>query len=350
MIGIICFLSTRYAQFANKYLDILEKNNIQYEFIFWNREGDYKGDKENWISFNEKVNSFQPFYKKISSFIKYSIFMRKKIKEKKYDKLIVLISQTAIPLADILLFKYKKRYIFDYRDVTYENIKPYRWLINKIVKNSCFTAISSNGFLKYLDEDNEYSISHNIRKCELKSIKKSYSNKIRVVYWGMVRQLEFNFKICDLFANDNRFELYYHGAGYHEQLKKYCQKNNYSNIYITGAYQLKEIDEFVKDTDIVLNLYENDKQQKPAMTVKFYDSIIYGRPMIVNSGSYMSELVNKYNLGFVVDIKSDSFLNELYIKYTNNDFCVYQNNRFILIDKIKDDDENFKKKVLKYLL
>ena len=42
----------------------------------------------------------------------------------------------------------------------------------------------------------------------------------------MVRQPNFNYKICDEFAKDNRFELYYHGAGYHEEIKLYCNNKN----------------------------------------------------------------------------------------------------------------------------
>lgn len=346
MIGIFCFLSTRYAQFANKYIEILEENNIPYEFIFWNREGEYKGGKENWIPFNEEVNSFQPFYKKIFSFIKFSMFMRKKIKEKKYDKLIILISQTAIPLADILLFKYNHKYIYDYRDVTYENIKWYRKLINKIANKSCFTAISSKGFLKYLNSENDYVVSHNTRNFQLLNIEKNNANKIRIVYWGMVRQLDFNCKICDLFANDDRFELYYHGAGYHNELRKYCEEKKYKNIFITGAYKLEDIKEFVKDTDIVLNLYENDKQQKPAMTVKFYDSIMYDRPMIVNKDSYMAELVSEYNLGMISNLENDKWIDELYNNYINFDYENYEENRKKIYNNILKDDKEFEKKLI----
>lgn len=346
MIGIVCFLSTRYAQFAYKYINVLEKNKIPYEFIFWNREGDYNEEKDNWIPFDENINSFQPFYKKIFSFIKFSIFMRKKIKERKYDKLIVLISQTAIPLTDLLLFKYKKKYIYDYRDVTFENIKLYKMLINKLVKNSCFTAISSKGFMKYLDSDNTYVLSHNTRNFELLNIDKNNSSKIRIVYWGMVRQLDFNCKICDLFANDDRFEIYYHGAGYHNELKEYCKEKKYENIIITGSYNLENIKEFVKNTDIILNLYDNDKQQMPAMTVKFYDSIMYGKPMLVNKYSYMSQLVNEYNLGFIFDEKDNFILDKLYEQYTQFNYCNYEVMRKEIYELIKEDDIRFEKKLI----
>ena len=45
-----------------------------------------------------------------------------------------------------------------------------------------------------------------------------------------------------------------------------------------------------------MNLYENDKQQKAALTVKLYDGIRYGLPMIIAKDSYMEEYIGKYDI------------------------------------------------------
>lgn len=349
MIGIVCFLSTRYAQFAHKYINILEKNNITYEFVFWNREGEYKGGKDNWIPYNKELNTFQPFYKKIFAFCSFARYMRKIIKEKKYDKLVILISQTAIPLMDLLLFKYKNKYVFDYRDITYENFKLYRNIIDKIIEKSFFTAISSKGFTNYISDSAKLIISHNTRNFDLKQIEKEKYSKIRVVYWGMVRQLEFNCKVCDVFSKDQRFELYYHGAGYDKELKEYCEKKEYKNIKITGKYKLEEIEEFAKKSDIILNLYENDKRQKDAITVKFYDSIQYGIPMLVMEGSYMDKIVDKNYLGFSINIFENNALDKLYEKYTYFNYKKYKKNIYKIKRKIDEDDGNFEKKLLDFI-
>lgn len=346
MIGIISFLSTRYAQFAYKYINILEEHKVEYEFVFWNREGDYKENKENWISYNREINSFQPFYKKIFGFLGFTHFMRKLIKENKYEKLIILTTQTAIPLYDILLSKYKNKYIYDYRDVTYENYSWYKKLVNRLVKYSNFTSISSYGFLKVINSNNKTIISHNSRDFKLEKIPKKESNKIRITYWGMVRQLETNYKICDIFAADDRFELTYHGAGFHEELKKYCKSKGYSNIRITGKYELGDIKEFASETDIILNVYENDKTQKNAVTVKFYDSIQYGIPMMVMDESYMSELVETYKLGFKFNYHNKNLNDILYNEFKKFDFIKYQQNRQEIFNIIKEDDNDFERKVI----
>lgn len=350
MIGIICFNSLRYAQFIYKYTKILDKENIEYEVVYWNREGDSIAQDKNWISYEKRINTFQPFYKKIFSFISFTCFMYKTILNKKYDKLIILTTQTAIPLFPLLMSKYRNKYIYDYRDITYENIGIYKFMVNKLIDTSCFTAISSRGFIdsKFLDSHNgKYVISHNCRNLDLLNLKRKPSNKIRIVYWGQVRQVQFNKKICDLFGNDDRFQIIYHGAGFHDELKKYIEIKKYKNIHITGAYYLHEIESFAENTDYILNMYENDKQQKPAMTVKFYDALKYGLPMLVTKGSYMSKIVDEYNLGLSIDLDERN-VKDILINKKKDIYNGIGNNIKKMYDSVRKDDLFFEKELRRF--
>lgn len=346
MIGIFSFLSLRYAQFVYKYTNILDEQTIPYELVIWNRDSLERPKKKNWIFYEYPLDSFQPFYKKIRGFLSFSMYMRRMIKDRKYDKIIILTTQTAIPLYDILLCKYKNKYIYDYRDVTFENLKPYRALVNSLIRNSNFTAISSKGFINNLNASSKFVMSHNTRDFRITPIKKTISDRIRVVFWGMIRQLEYNKKICDLFSKDNRFELIYHGEGYRRELESYCNQKNYKNIKFTGAYILEDIRKFAIETDLVLNCYENDKKQKPAMTVKFYDSIQYGLPMLVTKGSYMAKYVEKYGIGVSVDFENDKNLEEVYQWAIENKKVT--DDIKIVADQIISDDVIFKEKLLNF--
>lgn len=350
MIGILCFNSLRYAQYVYKYTDILDSNSIPYELVYWNREGDSIPKGSNWIGYKERLNTFQPFYRKIIAFLRYIDFLKKRIAEKKYDRLIVLTSQTSVSLYRTLIRKYKGKYIYDYRDVTYENFFLYKLIVRKLIRNSCFTAISSNGFLHngyFSKKDGSFVISHNTRVFEKKELNHNKNNRIRVVYWGMVRQVEYNKKICDYFANKTNIDLIYHGAGFHKELAAYCSEKKYKNIVFTGAYSLEEISSFVKETDFILNTYENDKVQQSAMTVKFYDSIMYGIPMIVTKGSYMSKLVNKEGLG--VNINLDQPFEDFLREISSFDYNLYSINVDKIYNRIKREDSFFEMELLKFV-
>ena len=75
-----------------------------------------------------------------------------------------------------------------------------------------------------------------------------------------------------------------------------------NNIVFIGRYTVDQIPSFVEQTDVLLNLYENDEQQKLAMTVKLYDGIRYGLPMLISKGSYMGELMQTNDFVYVTDV------------------------------------------------
>lgn len=275
--------------------------------------------------------------------------MYKQIRKKRYTSLIVAITQTAVPLFPLLLTRYKEKFIYDYRDITYENIPLYRRIVNKLVKNSCFTAVSSKGFVEsgFLDKSDKITISHNTTVFEQTPIKRTCSDAIRIVYWGMVRQVKFNKKICDLFGKDERFTLVYHGAGFHKELDDYCKQKGYS-ISFTGPYKRNEIGSFVANTDFMLNAYENDKQQKPAMTVKFYDSLIDVVPMIVSADSYMANICEQNSLGIPFDFENAKNLDELYKKIKNFDEDIFRKNSKEILEQVKKEDKFFEKKLIDF--
>ena len=161
MIAVIGFSDLHVMQFLEKYTNVFDKYDIDYKVIYWNRslvENNIK-NKEKYISFDYKINTYQPFYKKILGFLKYARFVRKLINKNKYEKLVILTTQTAIPLYDILIKKYKDKYIYDYRDITKEfKLSFYKKMVIKMIKNSKYTMFSSKGFIKALNLENSNKI------------------------------------------------------------------------------------------------------------------------------------------------------------------------------------------------
>lgn len=350
MIGIIGFNSLKYMQFLNIYKDILDDIGVGYEVVFWNREGDEQPRHDNYFGFNETVDTFTPFIKKVPAFIRYVLFVKRQIKSKKYDKLIILTTQTAVPLGRLLFKKYKKKYIFDYRDVTYERFAFYHRLVKRLARNSAFTAVSSPKFLDTLKTDKaKFVVSHNCSKLRAEYVEKASADKIRIVYWGMIRQTEFVKRLCDAFANDERIELTFHGKGYgNAELAEYTAKNRYANIYFTGIYKRDQIKSFAENTDILLNTYENDPVQQPAMTVKLYDAMRYGLPMLVTKDSYMARFSEKYGLGLSFDLDDERSVDRVVEWYGGLKQDELRKNCSAAIEVINKDNRAFVDDVIKF--
>ena len=59
-------------------------------------------------------------------------------------------------------------------------------------------------------------------------------------------------------------------------------------------------------------MIENDIQQKPALTVKMYDSMRHMLPMIVSKGSYMSKYLKGYNFIYRLSLDNIDTCDEIY--------------------------------------
>lgn len=345
-------------QYLYKYTNVLDERGIDYDVIYWNREGliEKNGFNGNSIEFKDEIDSYQPIRKKIKSFIKYSYFIRKKLDEKKYDRIIVLTTQTACSIFDILLFKYKGKYIFDYRDVTKELSTPiFKNCVRLLISNSKYTMMSSPGFINLLGvkKRKNVQIAHNTQGLTLSDKAKTSVNKtgkITISFWGTIRQMEFNKKVCDLFGNDDRFIVYFHGKGLDKELKAFCDKRHYSNVIFTGRYNTDKITDFVDNTDILHCLYENDKIQKLAMPVKAYDAIKYRIPLLVSRDSEVERFYfgKKCALSLNID-DGDKVKKEIYSWYRGLSFEELSNEFDMLNKKIEKDDKEFKRKLLCFI-
>lgn len=358
MVGIIFVGDIRFCPYLSKYEEILKNENIKYEIIFWDREPDKEKyfDKNNIHVYKRKSKLQKNPIRKIIDFIFFGRYVKKYINEKKYNKLIILSTMSGIFILDILLRKYKGKYIFDFRDLSFEHIKIFYNLEDKLIKYSNFTCISSEGFKEILPKGYNYIISHNFNNNDLLKSKKilnctsSDSKKINISYFGFIRQYNNIKKIIDRFADDCRFNLYFHGDGPdYEKVKSYCIKNNFKNIYCTGLYTANKKQKYMLETDIINDYYSIDRNIKYATANKIYDSILYKKPVLVNKLAYDNKNVEKYGIGFSGNVEDKAFVDDLYNAYINFDFKKFNKNCDIAIKNILDDERIYVKKIKKFL-
>ena len=335
------FTKIKYMPYMNFYLENIDPNKNQVHILYWNRDL----QDENIEKYSNCIlHEFRCYQEddvskisKIKNFIRYHRYAKRLIKQESFDFIFVLHSLTGVLIADVLKKKYSGKYIFDYRDSTYEAFSPFQKTIGKIVENSVASFVSSDAFRRFLPEQCASKIytSHNLLLDSLshRNEKKDNgipSDKIRIAFWGFIRHEEINKEIICKIAADSRFELHYYGR---EQqvawnLKAYAAELNAENVFFHGEYTPEQRYEFVRQTDIIHNIY-CDANMMLAMANKYYDGLIFRIPQICMQGSFMGEKAEKAGIGFGVNPYENNFTEILYNKYLNTD----KNEFFLHCDK-----------------
>lgn len=324
---IMGFTKIKYMPYMNFYLESIDKDRNDIHILYWNRDLQDE-DLSEYKSFT--IHEFRCYQEddvskisKISSFLKYRKFVYKVIQKNKFDLIFVLHSLPGVLLSDVLTRQYQDKFIFDYRDSTYESISIFKKIVGDLVKKSKVTFVSSDGFRKFLPLECESKIftSHNLLKESLehrtdKEINGISSDKIRIAFWGFIRHEEINRVIIEKISLDKRFELHYYGR---EQqvalnLKKYVNDINATNVYFHGEYQPEDRYKFILTTDIIHNIYYDDNTML-AMGNKYYDGIIFRIPQICMQGSFMGKCASKGEIGMECNPDDNDFCDKIYSYY-----------------------------------
>ena len=354
MVGIIIVGDIELSPFSKKYTKEMEAKNIPYEIIHWNRSGKENPEDNSRLTHFEQVNRFGSLISKARPFFNFRSFAKKAIKEKKYDKLIILTTQTAVILADVVLSrKYKNKYFFDYRDPSYEYIRLYRMLINKIIINSYATSVSSPGFLKYLTDKKELIMSHNFQdkfydERLFKCSPRKEEGKVIVGCIGYLRQLEFLEKLSDIFGKDERFEFHIYGSGdCEDELREYAKQ--YENVHVFGGYLEKDKMEIVDSFDMICYYFLDNFVNTPGIANRFYDGVIRKKPLFGSSRIYAGELIEKKGLGISLDEDDPGLTDKLFDYYENFDREQFEKNCEDYLETVMEDEKRFTDAIKEFL-
>ena len=128
----------------------------------------------------------------------------------------------------------------------------------------------------------------------------------------------------------------------------YIYSNNVNNAIVTGKYEKIDEDRIVSDSDMINILLPHNMVSDYLMSNRFYLSVIYGKPMIVNSDCTQSYYVSKYNLGVVVNDNED--IAEKILKYWDVfDLQNYNSGRSAFMETVKKDNYEFNKAIENFI-
>lgn len=140
------------------------------------------------------------------------------------------------------------------------------------------------------------------------------SNKIKLVYVGILSYNRFLLELLEIIRLDPRYELHIAGFGPLEVNIKNSSKEH-SNIYFYGKLPYNQALNLEEYCDILFAVYSpsvpNHKYSSPN---KLYEAMMLGKPIIVARGTGIDEFVENFDIGKVVDYEKNSFkqaLNEI---------------------------------------
>ena len=350
-IGIITFSDRNNMPYLKYYEDIIRKEKVDYECIFWDRFANGETEKtNNEYTLHIKCLPGANKLGKIIPMLKYKYIIEEIIKKEQYTHLIILTTLPGVLINKLLLKQFKNKYILDIRDYTYEKYTFYKKIVDKLVDNSFFAAISSKGFLRFLNDNERIITCHNISNVEeIKETCADFRNKkqITIGFLGNIRYFEENCKLIDALANNPKYKLVYIGKPNVDcDLEGYCKNKSIKNVVFKGEFKNEDKPKLYKEIDLINALYGNDRLEvTTALPNRLYDGILFKKPVIATKGTYLGDIVDKFHLGIFVDINSSFFKKYMddYIK----DFKKFEFNRsceyiFKIIEK---EQKSFYKRI-----
>ncbi|KAA0955537.1 glycosyltransferase family 4 protein [Sporosarcina sp. ANT_H38] len=355
MIGIIYIGSINRCPYLKNYTNCLDELAIDYEIISWDRSENTQAEvvesnaQAHHVFKHPSKEQRSPIYK-IADFYRFRKYAKKIIHNKNYEKLVVLTTMSGVVILKELCNQYKNKYIFDYRDASFEFFKPFKSILKKIVINSSFTSISSKGFLEVLPEYDNYVMAHNCSSFEtLTSNNQIGNSKVVVGYIGGLRESDYMKSLMDIFGNDNRFEFIAHGGGENlQELKDYSAGMN--NVIFTGEYSETQKKDLIKGLHLICYNYPESFINNLALANKFYDGLLYRKPFLGNINTYSGKLIKSNDVGISLDLKDKEYKNKLYDYYINHNPQAFEKRCDLLLSEIKDENKVYQKNIKDFFM
>lgn len=307
---IIGHTERNYLPYIEKYTTFFDENSVDYDIICWQREEKPASSIPNEYNFFEEAK--EGAMNKIRSYLNFKKYVLAILEKNNYDKVIILTTVPAIFLRKYLHTHFKNRYLFDFRDYSFEKFLPYKKMVDKLIEESQITTISSHGFMDFLNRNKKIIMNHNIpvgiNKQEPTNIKEK--SVINIGFVGGVRYYEENCALISKLQNEFRYQLWYIGKPVSDcDLKAFCESNEISNVSFIGKYNNAEKIELYKNMEMINSIYgDHSLEVTTALPNRLYEACLLKKPIISSKGTFLGEMIERYRLGLVLDVETDDVL------------------------------------------
>ncbi|WP_203363365.1 hypothetical protein [Bacillus sp. REN10] len=341
-IALICPSNMLFMPYVENYIRVLQQHQVDYTVINWDRF--QINDKQEIFVYRDKKKGHRRNY---YDYVQFKKFIINKLEKNQFDRLIVFGLQISYFLHRYLIKNYKNNYIIDIRD-HHKLMKFFH--IKKFIHHSYFTVISSPAYCSWLPNSDKYVINHNTvidNLKELQPIQKRFNKEqLNVSCIGAIRDYDINIEFIYSLKNHSNITLYYHGEGdINTNIENYLSRNNIQNVKLTGRYKKEDEKDLYMKSDLINVLRLNDGiNNQTALPNRLYNAALNGRPMIALKGTSLTEEIQKYNLGLVVETLEN--VDQKIISYMERfDLAKYEAGRVDFFRKIIKDNAIFNSKL-----
>lgn len=298
------YFNIPYIQYYENYL---RAHHQPYDIVLWNRSG-RPVEIPNAYVFSGKDRPTK--LGKIVPFLEWRRFVLQVLKEKHYDRLIVLTTMPAVLLADKLLGAYRKKFWLDIRDFTYENVPFYKKIVHRLVEAASAVSISSPAFQRFLPKCDHIYLTHNISNqdaMEEHCTLDPRSARCCIGFVGGIQFFEQNKQLISQFANQEKYLLKYVGKAHLGcDLPAFCEEKNIRNAEFYPAFENSQKPEIYKSIHLINCVYGNHNQVvRLLLPNRLYDCVLFKKPILVSKGTYLADVIEEYHLGLAVDVERD---------------------------------------------
>lgn len=355
-IGIIAFSGRNNMPYLKYYEDIIKNEKVDYECVFWDRFTNGKTEKiNNEYTLHIKCLPGANKIGKIIPMLKYKYIVEKIIKKEQYTHLIILTTLPGVLINKVLLKQFKNKYIFDIRDYTYEKYEFYKKIVDKLVDNSFFTAISSKGFLRFISDNEKIIPCHNISYTkEIKETCDDFRNKkqITIGFLGNTRYFEENCKLIDALANNPKYKLVYIGRPNVDcDLEGYCKSKNITNVVFKSEFKNEDKPKLYEKIDLINAVYGNSSLEVTTLLPnRLYEGLLLKKPVLVTVGTFLGDIVKANKIGICLNLDDVNIVLKIEKYISTLDFYEFNLNCEKMLNEIKKEQKYFCDKIREFLM
>ncbi|MGS0498028.1 glycosyltransferase [Pseudoalteromonas mariniglutinosa] len=332
----------------NKYITLLERENIEYHVLYWPRNRE--PEKQENTTFYTRKATYGAKLKSLLGYLGWFKFILSYIRNHRKDITVIhAIDLDTSMVAMLAKMLFKSQYIYEVYDhfADSRNLNgvartvacKLESLVAKYANDIILVdkkRIKQHGFLS---ESNIHIIENVPNNQFLKNEDVEVNKPIKICYVGVLesncRGLENILKAIE----GRRIELHIAGFGGCEQLFKETKHNN---VFFYGSVDHEKAIELMSSSDVLLGLYYlSNPNHIYASPNKYYEHLFLSKPLITSKGTPPGEKVTLNNSGWVI---GDS-LNELeeLLDWLEND-----SNRNNILELGENAGECWKKYYLNY--